>query len=181
MDTLTGEWDEALERVQVYLGTLKIGGAEHRARMALRLLERAKSLAAEKPGQEPIVLVMDLVNEDLEKWFGEVLPGVPPAKRVPMGLVALRMTGAAERWPDVVMDHEAPDEMKAQLAGVTVRSGPDLAVSSMISRPMDYGPMETLAQETWHHFAWAPLARAALLWTGIFFLGLFLIERVFPQ
>ena len=178
---MKNEWDEALGRVQAFLAALEIGGTEHQARIALQVLDRARACGVETSPAAPVERAMKLVAEDLETWFAQALPDVPARQRVAIGVVALRITGAAERWPDVVLAREAPEEMKALLAGITVRTGPDLAVSRMTPRPMDYGAMETLAQETWHSFAWAPLARAAALWTALFFLGLFLLERFFPQ
>ena len=85
-----------------------------------------------------------------------------------MGLVALEVTDAAARFPGSVLFGELPEALKALLAGVSVRTGPDLAISSMTPREMDYEGSEA-AQETWHKFSWAPLVRAAGIWTAIFF------------
>ncbi len=49
----------------------------------------------------------------------------------------------------------------------------------MTPRPMDFGAMETIAQETWHRFAWAPILRAAVLWTAIFFAALYAYDQFF--
>ena len=67
------------------------------------------------------------------------------------------------------------------LSRVSVRTGPDLAISSMTPREMDYGAMETIAKGTWHRFAWTPLLRAAGLWTAIFFVALYAYDRFHPQ
>jgi hypothetical protein len=51
----------------------------------------------------------------------------------------------------------------------------------MTPREMDYGAMETIAQETWHKFSWLPLARTAGIWTAIFFFARYLHDRFFLQ
>ncbi|HRJ72083.1 MAG TPA: hypothetical protein PLS03_07645, partial [Terrimicrobiaceae bacterium] len=92
-----------------------------------------------------------------------------------------RVSGASERWPDAVLNGPPAPELRRALADAVPRAAPDLAISRMIPREMDFGAMETLAQETWHQFAWAPLLRAAALWTAIFFAALYIYDRFFAS
>lgn len=70
------------------------------------------------------------------------------------------------------MADDLPNDLRQAFENVRAQTGPDLAFSSMTHREMDYGPLESLAQETWHRFAWAPLLKAVIFWTAIFFLAL---------
>ncbi len=177
------DWDEATARLLAFFSALELGGVEHRTRLALRMVDEARGRQAQSPALTPVEVTMDVAAERLEDWFAKVLDGspIPPGKRVAAGLFAWRVTGAAARWPDAVLSGEPPAELKAALASVSMSTGPDLAVSSMTSREMDYGAMEVIAQETWHQFAWTPILGAAALWTGIFFIALYVYDNFFPQ
>ncbi len=181
MDAVNHEatWNEALGRLIAYLTEMEIGGIEHRTRVALRLLDQARSTVREA---HPVEHTMSVAQGELIAWFGEALgsANIPAHRKLAWGLVAWRMADGPARWPDAMLETAPTEEIKQTLAEVSLRSSPDLEVSRMVSRDMDYGAMETLAQETWHQFAWAPLLRAAALWTVIFFVALYVYDRLFP-
>jgi len=181
MDAVTSQkaWDEALERLLAYLAAINAGGVEHRTRVAMHLIEKARRLHANTPDVAPVKVVMDVAATEIEQWFANTLPG--PDSSATLGIVAAWMTDAPRRWPDALLAAEPPGELREAFARVTVRTGPDLSLVSMTSREMDYGAMETIAQQTWHQFGWLPILRAAALWTGIFFLALYAYDRFFPQ
>ena len=173
------DWDEAMARLLAFFSALEIGGVEHRTRLAMRILDEARRRQAQTPELAPVEAAMDVAAESLEHWFGQALAEsrIPPGKRVAAGLFAWRLTGAAARWPDAVLGGDPPAELKAVLSSVSTSTGPDLAISSMTPREMDYGAMEVIAQETWHQFAWTPILGAAALWTGIFFVALYVYDN----
>ena len=183
METLdtAPQWDEALSRLMSFLAALHIGGVEHRTRVAMGIIDQAKQRHAENAGLSPVELTMVIALHDLEEWFSLALENVeiPRPRRVAAGIVGLRVTEVVNRWPDAVLGGPPSSALKATLARVSFRTGPDLAVSSMTPRMMDYGAMETIAQETWHRFEWAPLLRAAALWTAIFFAVLWIHDHFF--
>lgn len=172
-------WDDALARLLAFLDEFEVGGVEHRTRVALRIVDEARAGGEGAPVQR----VMRLVFAELDEWFGLALEntGVPAERRIAAGTVALRAVPGSAHWNESVLLAAPTDELKAMLAQVSLRTGPELALSSMTSREMDYGAMETLAHQTWHQFAWAPLLRAAAIWTAIFFLTLYLYDRYFAK
>lgn len=176
-------WDEAMSRLLSFLAAMHIGGVEHRTRVALTIVDEARKQHALKPEKAPVEHTMNIALQSIEKWFGEALENVemPASRRVAAGIVGLRVTDAVNRWPNAVLDGPPPADLKATLARVSFRTGPDLAVSSMTPRAMDYGAMETIAQETWHRFAWAPIVRAAAIWTAIFFAALYTYDYIYPR
>ena len=177
------DWDEAAARLLAFFSALEIGGVEHRARLAIRILDEARRRHGIAPALAPVEAAMDVAAEFLEHWFTQALEGsaIPSGQRVAAGLFAWRLTGAAARWPDAVLGGDPPAELQAVLASVSTSTGPDLAISSMTPREMDYGAMEVIAQETWHQFAWTPILGAAALWTGIFFVALYVYDNFFPR
>jgi hypothetical protein len=174
------EWDEAMARVLAFFSTLRIGGVEQRVRVALRVLEEARRRCEEKSGLGPVETSMEVAADLLDQWFAKAIGGSAD-RRVAAGVVALEVTAAAEHFPNALLSEDPPEELKAMLSGVSVQTGPDLAISSMTPREMDYGAMEAIAQETWHRFGWTPILRAAGIWTAIFFIALYAHSRFFPQ
>lgn len=167
-------WDEALARLMAFLAAMHTGGVEHRTRLAMAIIDEARRQQEIDPTLPPVEQTMKIAFRRLDEWFGQALEGVdmPSSRKVPAGIVGMRVTDAVARFPDVVLRADPPAEMKATLARVSFRTGPDLAISSMTPREMEFGAMETIAQETWHRFEWAPILQAAVLWTAIFFAAL---------
>ncbi len=172
-------WDEALSRLMSFLAAMPIGGVEHRTRIALRIIDEARVRHARDAGKSPVEHAMQIALDRLEDWFAEALEGVdmPANRRVAAGIVGLRITDAPRKWPDAILGSTPPTDLKATLARVSFRTGPDLAVSSMTPRDMDYGAMESIASETWRRFEWAPILTAAAIWTVLFFAALTAYDR----
>lgn len=181
MDTVNtqSEWDEALARVLAYFSASRIGGVEHRVRVALDVIDGARQRYDQGSNLAPVEVAMDVAADSLDQWFAKAIGGSAD-RRVEAAVVALEMTDAAARFPNALLSADPPEELKAMLARVSVRTGPDLAISSMTPREMDYGAMETIAQETWHRFGWAPILRAAAIWAAVFFIVLYVHTRFFP-
>jgi hypothetical protein len=57
-----------------------------------------------------------------------------------------------------------------------VPTGPELQLSSMTSRPVDYGPLVEL--EFLPEKEWASLLKAALFWLAVYLMGYFFILRL---
>ncbi len=182
MDSVTSaaDWNEALERLLAYLSSVGVTGTERRMVLALELLDRARRGSS---SGSPVERAMGEARTAVEGWFALALDGssADSPDRIAAGLVAMRVSGASEKWPDAVLNGPPSPELQRALAGAGLRAAPELAVSRMIPREMDFGAMETLAQETWHQFAWAPLLRAAALWTAIFFASLYVYDRFFAS
>jgi len=173
-------WDDALARLLAYLEDFGIGGVEHRTRIALAILDEARIRYREGSA---VACVMELAFTRMESWFGEAMPRTDDhaARPIESGWVAAHLAEAADRWPDGLLQSPPPQALVQALREATFRMAPDLEVSSMTSREMDFGAMETIAQETWHQFAWASLLRAVAIWVVIFFVALFAYDRFFPQ
>lgn len=177
MDAVTTQaaWDEAAERVLAYFRALEVGGLEHRTRETLRIIEAARGRCQADPALSPVAAAMTEANEALRRWYAAAAPGAS----LEHGVAASLAVGAAQTWPDALLSHPVPPALAARLAEARVSIGPELAPSSMAAREMNFGAMETIAQETWQQFAWAPVLRAAAIWTVIFFLSLYAWDKFF--
>ncbi len=174
-------WDEALERLLLLFESMDLAGIEHRHRTALQLIEHARQRFNPDLGLSTTEVTMDVVGESLEGWFTKALGESADRvrNRTAAGLLAWRVTGGSQRWGDVLLAGDPPADLRRAFESVRAQTGPDLAFSSMTHREMDYGPMESIAQETWHRFAWAPLLTAVIFWTAIFFLALAIHDHFF--
>jgi hypothetical protein len=182
MDAMTfsqDDWNEAVDRLFVLFETMDFGGIEHRTRVVMEIVGSVR--ARDLNGRAPVEACLDEVDERLKLWFQKALgdSAGQTKNRIATGLLAWNVTGGSSRWGDVILAGEPPEELVRVFSGVRAQTGPDLAISSMTPREMDFGAIESLAQETWHQFAWAPLLRAAILWTIVFFVVLAIHDRFF--
>lgn len=171
MDAMNDQtaWDEATERVAGYYAALGLGGNESRTRETLRVIEVARARCAGNPALQPVQASMAEAFDSLAKWVRDILP----ESTLENGLATLHATGALTFWP------ETNETLRAPLARTPVQASPDIDFSSMAARDMNFGAIETIAQETWQKFDWGPVLRAAALWTAIFFLSLYVYDRFF--
>jgi len=185
MDAMTSQhaWDQALERLLLLFESMDLGGIEHRHRAAMEILDDAKERFLPDSGLSAMEVTMDVVGERLENWFTKALGESADRvrNRTAAGLLAWRVTGGAGRWGDLLLEGDPPAELRQAFANVRAQTGPDLAFSSMTHREMDYGPLESIAQETWHRFAWAPLLKAVIFWTAVFFVLLAIHDHFFSR
>ena len=116
----------------------------------------------------------------MDAWFAEVLDqkGLPHDRLAIDGRVALLLCDGPERWPFAFLDEgNTPADFAAAMRSRNLEAGPDLAVSSMVPRPIDLGRITEAAGETLERFERWPILRALLLWVvfasalaGIFYM-----------
>ena len=110
---------------------------------------------------------LTLVTTTAVRQFGEVLgeKDLPHERIAVAGRVALLLTDGAEKNPYAFLDEERiPPEFARALQQSSIEAGPDLAVSSMVPRPIDLGPITSAAGETIERFEKWPLLRMLVLW-----------------
>jgi hypothetical protein len=160
-------WNAAYVRVEDYLRAHRIHNRLHQSRLILRILERAARRHEEKPGLDPTTLAAEEAENMMEAWFSEVLGerNLPRDRIVVSGRVALLLTDGPEKCPYAFLDEEqVPPEFARTMQQTSIEAGPDLAVSSMVPRPIDLGPITEAAGETVERFEQWPLLRALVLW-----------------
>jgi hypothetical protein len=160
-------WNAAYVRVEDYLRAHRIHNRLHQSRLILRILERAARRHEENPGLDPTTLAAEEAERMMDAWFGEVLgeKDLPHDRIAVTGRVALLLTDGAEKNPYAFLDEERiPPEFARALQQSSIEAGPDLAVSSMVPRPIDLGPITAVAGETIERFEKWPLLRALVLW-----------------
>jgi hypothetical protein len=103
----------------------------------------------------------------MDVWFAEMLDerGQPHERIAVDGRLALLLCDGPQKWPYAFLDdqHVPRDFEQAMRAGV-IQAGPDMAISSMVPRPIDLGPIPQAAGETIERIERWPILRTLLLW-----------------
>jgi len=173
-------WNAAYVRVEDYLRAHRIHNRLHQSRLIQKILERAARRHEERPALDPTTIAAEETEALMETWFGEVLDqkGLPHDRLAVDGRVSLLLCDGPEHWPYAFLDEEnIPADFVQAMRTSNLKAGPDLAVSSMVPRPIDLGRITEAAGETLERFERWPVLRALLLWmlfasalAGIFYL-----------
>ena len=160
-------WNEAYVRVEDYLRAHRIHNRLHQSRLILRLLERAARRHEQDPSLHPTTLAVAETELLMDAWFGEMLGerGLPHERMAIDGRVALALCDGPQRWPYAFLDERnIPPEFRDAMQSGVIRAGPDLAVSSMVPRQIDLGPIPEAAGETFETLERWPILRTLALW-----------------
>lgn len=161
------EWNDAYVRVEDYLRAHRIHNRLHQSRLILRILERAARRHEQHPNLSPTTLAAEEAERMMDAWFGEILgeQNLPPDRIAVAGRVALLLTDGPQKNPYAFLNEEQiPPEFARAMQRSSIEAGPDLAVSSMVPRPIDLGPITEAAGETMERFEKWPLLRTLALW-----------------
>jgi hypothetical protein len=172
IDPAGSGWDEAFLRVESYFRAHQIESRLLLNRLVMEVILAAR--AAATPGADPVALAMREAERRTNSWFARVLGDAadPDDERLgTRGRIALVLCDVPARWPQhFLADGPPPSELIEAMRAAYIEAGPEIEITSMFPRPMDFGPIANVADEAWKTFARWPLLRAALGW--LFFLGL---------
>ncbi len=160
-------WNAAYVRVEDYLRAHRVHNRLHQIRLIQTILERAAERHAANPALDPTILAAEEIEALMDAWFADVLDdrGQPHDRIAIDGRVALLLCDGPQRWPQAFLDErQIPDEFAQAMRVSRIKAGPDLAVSSMVPRPIDLGAITEAAGETLERFERWPLLRTLLLW-----------------
>lgn len=160
-------WNNAYVRVEDYLRAHRIHNRLHSSRLILRILERAAMRHAANPALDPTTLAAEETEAMMDHWFAEILDERDqPHERIAIdGRVALLLCDGPQKWPYAFLeDQQVPTDFVQAMRAGALAAGPDMAVSSMVPRPIDLGPIPEAAGETLERFERLPMLRTVFLW-----------------
>ena len=165
------DWNRAYERLLQFLGSFGLGDQRRIARLALEIIEEAEGRQIPDGSPDPTVLTQEIARRRLAEWFARTLDreGRPDSEILEAGYLALLLSEIPEKTPQSFLVSPPTEETVRAMQGTLLVTGPDLTVSSMTPRRLDYGPLENLAQKTWQRWDPKEILAAFLLWTAIFF------------
>ena len=173
-------WNAAYVRVEDYLRAHRIHNRLHQSRLIQEILERAARRHAARPALEPTTLAAEETEAMMGAWFSSVLDERDQShERIAIaGRVALLLCDGPQKWPYAFLDEKnIPPDFSTAMRASSMEAGPDLAVSSMVPRPIDLGPVTEAAGETLERFEKWPIMRTLFLWF-VFVAALAAIFRV---
>jgi len=161
------QWNAAYVRVEDYLRAHRIHNRLHQSRLIQQVLERAARRHEENPALNPTALAAEEIEATMDLWFADLLnrPGQPHDRIAIDGRLALLLCDGPEKWPYAFLDEkQIPGDLAEAMRARVIEAGPDMAVSSMVPRPIDLGPIPEAAGETMERIEKFPLVRTLLLW-----------------
>ena len=168
------EWNEAYEKVENYLRACRINSRLHRARLIHRVLQRVSERGPVGVGEALSTAAIRETQIMMEEWFARLLQPSSEGGRYSLvdGRVALLLCDGSDRWPYAFLttDDLPPDLVKEMRESILV-AGPNLAISNMVPRAIDYGWFPEIAGDTLGSLGRWPVLQALMAW-GLFILML---------
>ena len=167
------DWNNAYVRVEDYLRAHRIHNRLHASRLILKILGRAAARHTANPMLDPTTLAAEETETMMDLWFADILNARDqPHERIAIdGRVALLLCDGPQKWPFAFLEEpNGPQDFVEAMRSRALMAGPDMAVSSMVPRPIDLGPIPEAAGETLERFERLPMLRTFFLWllfTGV--------------
>jgi hypothetical protein len=161
------EWNAAYVRVEDYLRAHRIHNRLHQSRLIQQILERAAHRHEAQPRRSPTQLAAEETESLMDLWFANMLDrrGEPHDRIAIEGRLALLLCDGPQRWPYAFLDEQqVPQEFEHAMRAGAIQAGPDMAVSSMVPRPIDLGLIPEAAGETIERIERWPMLQTVLLW-----------------
>jgi hypothetical protein len=164
-------WNQAHDRLRDFLNAFALGDHAQVSRLTLKLLDQAREQHHRNPPLDPVSLTMSQAQKLAEEWFASNLEirDQPSAELLASGCVALLLSRAFCSAPETFLTAPLPENLKESMRQTLLVTGPDLKISSMTPRHLDYGPMLDLARRTWHRWNSLEIIIALLFWTVVYF------------
>ena len=160
-------WNAAYVRVEDYLRAHRIHNRLHQSRLIQTILERAARRHEANPTLHPTALAAEEMDATMQRWFATTLAANNNAddRLAAEGRLALLLCDGPQKWPYAFLDERnIPAEFTSAMRAGAIQAGPDMAVSSMVPRAIDLGPIPEAAGETIERIEKWPLLRTLLLW-----------------
>lgn len=163
-------WNEAYVRLTHYLESFCLVDRAHVARLALKLQDQAQQIYRHDISKAPTPLTMELAQKTIAEWLAANLdePDKAPSKILADGCIALLISQVFRTAPESFLANPLPEELRQALRETLLVTGPDLNISSMTPRHLDYGPMLGIARQTWHRWDTKAFLIALFFWTCVY-------------
>ena len=138
------EWNDAYARLADYFRAHRIHSRVHRTYLILETLRRAAETHQRHPGVSATEVAIHEARRMHRAWLHTIMGdlNVPEARLDANGRLAFLLCDGPNKYPDYFIGEAiAPPELTEAMRRPIEQSGPDLAFSSMVPRPIDLGPM----------------------------------------
>lgn len=160
-------WNQAYEKVENYLRACRLNSRLQRARLIHRILERVENRGPLPEGETISAAAIRETQALMESWFCRLLHQPPEGAGHSLvdGRVALLLCDGPERWPFAFLSpHDPPPELAQEMRANMLVAGPNLQISNMVPREIDYGWFPEIAGDTLEHLSRRPVLKAFIVW-----------------
>ncbi|RFC52411.1 MAG: hypothetical protein DVB22_000640 [Verrucomicrobia bacterium] len=160
------EWNEAYARLSDYFRAHRLHSRVHRTYLILETLKRASETHARHPNVSPTEVAIHEARRMQRAWLRNIIGdlNIPEGRLDASGRMAFLLSGGPSTYPEYFLAADSPpQEMVDAMRQPIIQSGPDLAFSSMVPRPIDLGPISDIAEDAGGFFDRHPWLRYALL------------------
>jgi hypothetical protein len=174
-------WNKAHDRLVQFLGTFALGDHAHISRLTLEVLDQAREIQRREPSLNPTTVTMQRAQQRLSEWMAKNLneEGEAPSKIIANGYIALLLSRFYQTAPTAFLEYPVREDLRGALRQTLLTAGPDLNISSMTPRHLDYGPMLDLARQTWHRWDGKTFFIAVAFWSGVYTILYYCFSEVF--
>jgi hypothetical protein len=159
------DWNSAYVVVETYLEALRVRNRLLRGQLVGRVLDRAMQHAEAEPERPAVALACEELDRFVTEWFAAVLDEpIAPGDTLlsTRGRLALLLADMPGKWQDQFLRPDPwPEEFVRAMRETFPRAGPDFHFSQMNPRPIDLGPITTLAG-----LGNVPYFRMLIAWLG---------------
>lgn len=165
-------WDDAFVRVESYLRAHRIESRLLLNRLTTEIIEKARSLARERPDEPPVKLALQVTHAHMEVWFRAVLgknDTTATDERIrAQGRLALVLADSSGRWSAhyFLSGETMPANLADAMRRCHVQSGPEVRLGNMPPAPLEF-PFTDPDMPSWPALHRPVLYRAAALWLAI--------------
>jgi hypothetical protein len=155
-------WNAAYRQVERHLRAYRVSNRLLLHQLAYEIVEAAAARHELDPERDPSELAAEETTRRLREWIDDLVGETDetPMRRFARGRAALFFSRLTEREPTAFLGRTPLSrDVAEQLRSTYLEAGPDFEFASMVPRPIDLGPLSSVADETWRTFAKWPLLR----------------------
>lgn len=164
--TSTRSRHAARQRVLAQLRAYGVTDESTCRRLAGEILDEAQREHALGSESSFEALAAEVAQRRYLAWIDQLVGPTdePPALRSARGRTAVHLADLPANWPELMLNaSEVPADLRDRVRNTYLAAGPDLTFSKMSPRPIDLGPISTVADNTWRTFARWPVLRGILM------------------
>lgn len=170
-DQTTDRWQELHERVQAYLRASGVRDPTVLSLLSQQIMTAARHRYEVRRDRSPAELVGDEIRRSVAQWtdrFIQPSENESASHRFAHARAAVQLIDLPNQEVHGFLDPgNKSEDFGRRFKGAYLQAGPELDFSNMGPRPIDLGPVSTLAGETWRTFDKWPILQAVVLW-GLF-------------
>jgi hypothetical protein len=176
------QWNDAYARLADYYRAHRIHSRVHRTYLILETLRRAAATHQRHPDKSPMEVTIHEARRMHRGWLRTIIGdlNVPEARLDANGRLAFLLCDGPNKYPDYFISETStpPPAMVEAMRQPIEQSGPDLAFSSMVPRPIDLGVMAEREDGESGIFEspWLRYILLAVVAAGVFY-GLYVVTR----